>query len=124
MVVKAMSVKLAILHDSIDRCKMLIEAKEELLSTNWIGEVCRLRIDAQKLLRENPTNDSQQTKEIVKKLNEMAEQEKIYLRNARRASNAMKNGKIFNEISKLHIELQNLQRELFWEERKQKRAYS
>lgn len=115
-----MSIKLAILHEAIDRCQRMIKAKRELLFTPWLSKICKINIEFKKMLEENPGVEKRTSKEFTAKVHELAKKEEFYLKKAKEQA-GLNSDVLTSEIAKLEFELQELKNELFLEEQKQKR---
>jgi len=112
-----MSVKLAVLRESIARCKRLIDEKEKFLNENWLGKVCRVNIEAQKLLKNTPKVE-RLNKEFCDKISELAKQEEFYLQKAKEYTNELDKEALMDEIVEINAELRELNIQLFIEEQK------
>lgn len=111
-----MSVKLEVLRESIARCKKLIDEKEKFLNENWLGKVCRVNIEAQKLFK-NTQKDERLNKEFCDKISALAKQEEFYLQKAKEYNELDKEA-LMDEIVEINAELRELTLQLFIEEQK------
>lgn len=110
-----MNIKEQVINESIARINERLIKIKNILDANPIGEICKIRLEAQKLLEENKTIEQRTSKEFVVKIEMLAKREKEQFRLVKQMKNT---SKLIDEQVDLEMQLQELNTELYYIERK------
>lgn len=110
-----MTTKEKIVRQSINQVEKRLKEINFILESNPWGEIFKIRQEGQRLLDENQTIEQMTSPEFISKIKDLAKREKAQFKLVERHKDILK---LIDEKVKLEFELQDLQRELYFIERK------
>lgn len=104
-----------VINESVDRINKRLFEINFILNANPLSEICKIRMEAQELLNGNKTIEQRMSDGFISKIKALSIREKDQFELAEKQKDSIK---LIDEKIKLESELADIQRELFYMERR------
>lgn len=106
-----MNTKERVIRKSIEQVEKELEEINFILQSNPLSEICKIRIEAQKLLEENKSVEQRTSNSFIEKIEELSKREKEQFVLAEKGKDSIK---LINKKVDLECELSDLNTELYY----------
>ena len=107
-----MTVKEKVVNQSIERITKRLLKIDEIIESDPLGRIIKIRQEAQKLLEDNQGIEKRTSKEFIDKIDKLAKEEKKQFKLAKKQTET--ENCLFEEKCKISSELSELRTELYY----------